>query len=83
MTLRLNQARHEVDYDGSTTFHLNYIAGSREVNAEVRVSINDGTEVTIHREAETETDEKLHAAVREHAEEFVSEAGSVFGEVDR
>lgn len=83
MTLRLNQVRHAVDYDGSSQFELNYIAGDREVNVDARASINDGIEVTVNREAVTETDEALHEAVREHAEEFVSEHGTGFGEVDR
>ena len=79
MTLRLNQVRHEVDYDGTARLKLNYIQGREEANVTVTMSVNDGISAKCETlDADSLMDEIL---LEEHAAEFAEEHGSAFGEV--
>jgi len=80
MTLRLNNVRHEVDYDGTHRFQLTYIQGREEARVTAKLN-EDGTA-----EAECETldaDSLMDEIVlEEHAHHFAEEHGRAFGEVD-
>jgi len=79
MTLRLNNVRHEVDYDATVRMTLNYIQGSEEATVTVTMSVNDG----INAECETLDADSLmdEILLEEHAAEFAEKHGSAFGEV--
>lgn len=80
MTLRLNNVRHEVDYDGTDRYDLHYIQGREEARVTVTVSDDEATAECETLEADSLMDEIL---LEEHAEDFAEEHGSAFGEIDR
>lgn len=81
MTLRLNNVRHAVDYDGTERFEIDYIQGRYEAHVTATKHTDGTVEASCHElPADSVMDEIV---IEEHAEEFVSEHGSAFGEVSR